>query len=248
MVFSVRAHRGGYAGNAAADHTRCALRDRRRAGSRGRSRTWARTVCQADRLRRAPGRRASDETHRQGARGPGLPPWTAGRIRAKSLDAREASRVPSRQAFSEGGQSLRRPLRQRSEVDESTRTAERIRRVLLRRPAREGVDDIMPLDDVEHAYIVAVLHLCRGNQSRTAVRLGIGRSTLLRRIRSLKLRRMLRELEREKAAAKIRQQATRAPRARRLTAARTRKRPRPSLRLSGWPFVATRSRRRRSRH
>jgi len=117
-------------------------------------------------------------------------------------------------------------------VDESAKTAERIRRVLLRRPARGGVDDIMPLDEVEHAYIVAVLHLCRGNQSRTAIRLGIGRSTLLRRIRSLKLRRMLRELEREKVAAAVQKRAAGVSRTRRRSAVR-RRRPRVSSRRRG---------------
>lgn len=173
-----------------------------------------------------------------------FPPWTAGRIHAKShphLDAREAPGIPSRPAFTEGTDtSLRRRLQQRSEAAESARTAERIRRVLLRRPAREGIDEILPLDEVEHAYIVAALQLCRGNQSLTATRLGIGRSTLLRRIRSLKLRRMLRELDREKAA-----QRARAPRARPRAATKTRKRARPSSRLARRASRATRARRRR---
>ncbi len=56
----------------------------------------------------------------------------------------------------------------------------------------------MALDKVEAVYIVATLDLLRGNQSLAARRLGIGRTTMRRRIEALRLRSMLREIEREK--------------------------------------------------
>jgi len=85
---------------------------------------------------------------------------------------------------------------------EAGETAAKIQRVLLRKP--QAARDIMGLDKVERAYLIATLDLLRGNQSMTARRLGIGRTTMRRRIHSLKLRGMLKDLERERRAVRKR--------------------------------------------
>ena len=94
--------------------------------------------------------------------------------------------------------------------------AERVRRILLSRGRPLSISDIVPIDDVERAYIIAVLHMCRGNQSLAARRLGIGRNTLRRRILSLRLRLLVRDirLERRRGAEQARavRRPARAPR------------------------------------
>jgi len=64
----------------------------------------------------------------------------------------------------------------------STITAERIRAVLGRRPRRRLAPEITPLHQMECDYIFAALTRCGGNQSMAARRLGIGRSTLIRKL------------------------------------------------------------------
>ena len=63
-------------------------------------------------------------------------------------------------------------------------SAERIRAVLGRRPRRHAAPDVFPLRQLERDYIAAVLWNCNWNQSLAARRLGIGRNTLLRKIKS----------------------------------------------------------------
>ena len=66
-------------------------------------------------------------------------------------------------------------------------TAERIRTVLGRRPRRHVAPDVFPLRELERDYIGTVLARCHWNQSLAARRLGIGRNTLMRKIKSFKL-------------------------------------------------------------
>ncbi|HEY2387035.1 MAG TPA: sigma 54-interacting transcriptional regulator [Candidatus Binatia bacterium] len=68
-------------------------------------------------------------------------------------------------------------------------TAERIRTVLGRRPRRYVAPDVFPLRELERDYIATVLARCNWNQSLAARRLGIGRNTLMRKIKSFKLER-----------------------------------------------------------
>jgi two-component system response regulator HydG len=67
-------------------------------------------------------------------------------------------------------------------------TAERIRAVLGRRPRRYAAPDVFPLRQLERDYIAGVLTSCNWNQSLAARRLGIGRNTLMRKIKSFGLR------------------------------------------------------------
>lgn len=62
-------------------------------------------------------------------------------------------------------------------------SAERIRAVLGRRPRRYAAQDVFPLRQLERDYIATVLCRCNWNQSLAARRLGIGRNTLLRKIK-----------------------------------------------------------------
>ena len=62
-------------------------------------------------------------------------------------------------------------------------SAERIRAVLGRRPRRYAAADVFPLRQLERDYIATVLSRCNWNQSLAARRLGIGRNTLLRKIK-----------------------------------------------------------------
>ncbi len=66
-------------------------------------------------------------------------------------------------------------------------TAERVRTVLGRRPRRHAAPDVFPLRALERDYIATVLARCNWNQSLAARRLGIGRNTLMRKIKSFKL-------------------------------------------------------------
>ena len=66
-------------------------------------------------------------------------------------------------------------------------TAERVRTVLGRRPRRHVAPDVFPLRSLERDYIATVLARCNWNQSLAARRLGIGRNTLMRKIKSFKL-------------------------------------------------------------
>jgi DNA-binding NtrC family response regulator len=66
-------------------------------------------------------------------------------------------------------------------------TAERIRAVLGRRPRRYAAPDVFPLRQLERDYIAGVLTSCNWNQSLAARRLGIGRNTLMRKIKTFGL-------------------------------------------------------------
>ncbi|MBI3767899.1 MAG: sigma-54-dependent Fis family transcriptional regulator [Deltaproteobacteria bacterium] len=70
------------------------------------------------------------------------------------------------------------------ETRTSTITVELVRAVLRRLAQRAYSLDVLPLERVESDYIMAALALCDGNQTLTARRLGIGRSTLLRKLKA----------------------------------------------------------------
>jgi two-component system response regulator HydG len=61
---------------------------------------------------------------------------------------------------------------------------EHLRAVLGRRPREQPMPDVFPLRELERDYIQAVLISCNWNQSLAARRLGIGRNTLLRKIKA----------------------------------------------------------------
>jgi len=63
-------------------------------------------------------------------------------------------------------------------------SAARIRTVLGRWPDRHAAPGMVPLDEFEDAYITRTLGRCNGNKALAARRLGIGRNTLLRRIKA----------------------------------------------------------------
>ncbi len=63
-------------------------------------------------------------------------------------------------------------------------SAEVVRKVLHGTPRPEASLGVLPLDRIERDYIVAALALCDGNQTLAARRLGIGRSTLLRKLKT----------------------------------------------------------------
>ncbi len=65
-----------------------------------------------------------------------------------------------------------------------TITGELVRRTLRTLARATPSLDVSPLERVESDYIAAALALCDGNQTLTARRLGIGRSTLLRKLKS----------------------------------------------------------------
>jgi DNA-binding NtrC family response regulator len=67
-------------------------------------------------------------------------------------------------------------------------TPERIRTVLGRRPRRYAAPHVFPLRQLERDYIAGVLSSCNWNQSLAARRLGIGRNTLMRKIKTFGLR------------------------------------------------------------
>jgi DNA-binding NtrC family response regulator len=67
-------------------------------------------------------------------------------------------------------------------------TAETVRIVLARRGRRAAAHDILPLDRLEYEYIRTAVARCGGNQSLAARRLGIGRSTLIRKLRGIPAR------------------------------------------------------------
>jgi DNA-binding NtrC family response regulator len=60
---------------------------------------------------------------------------------------------------------------------------EHVRAVLGRRSRQHPAPDVFPLRDLERDYIASVLAGCNWNQSLAARRLGIGRNTLLRKIK-----------------------------------------------------------------
>ena len=62
-----------------------------------------------------------------------------------------------------------------------------IRTALGRRPIRNAAADVYPLRQLEREYIATVLLSCNWNQALAARRLGIGRNTLKRKIRSFRL-------------------------------------------------------------
>jgi DNA-binding NtrC family response regulator len=61
---------------------------------------------------------------------------------------------------------------------------EHLRAVLGRRSREQPMPDVFPLRELERDYIQAVLISCNWNQSLAARRLGIGRNTLLRKIKT----------------------------------------------------------------
>ena len=67
-------------------------------------------------------------------------------------------------------------------------TAALIRGTLGARPRRKSGLEIVPLEQLKSEYILTALALCNGNQSLAARRLGIGRSTLIRKLRATSAR------------------------------------------------------------
>jgi DNA-binding NtrC family response regulator len=63
-------------------------------------------------------------------------------------------------------------------------TAELVRRTLRGARRRTAPLEVLPLERIESDYILAALALCDGNQTLAARRLGIGRSTLLRKLKA----------------------------------------------------------------
>jgi len=63
-------------------------------------------------------------------------------------------------------------------------SADRIKTELGARPRRYVAPGIAPLRQVERDYLLSVMQRCGGNQTLAARRLGIGRSTLLRRLQA----------------------------------------------------------------
>lgn len=61
---------------------------------------------------------------------------------------------------------------------------DRIRAELGTRPRRHVASGIVPLRQIEQDYLISAMQRCGGNQTLAARRLGIGRSTLLRRLQS----------------------------------------------------------------
>ena len=51
-------------------------------------------------------------------------------------------------------------------------------------PGSGFTSEVVPLAELEHAYVRYVLSLCDGNKSETARRLGIARNTLARKLES----------------------------------------------------------------
>jgi len=75
-------------------------------------------------------------------------------------------------------------MRMRLETHTGTITAELVRKTLRNNVDRTPFFDVLPLERIETDYIVAALALCDGNQTLAARRLGIGRSTLLRKLKA----------------------------------------------------------------
>ncbi len=71
----------------------------------------------------------------------------------------------------------------RLETRTGTITAEIVRKALRHHIDRPSSTDVLPLDRIETDYIISALALCDGNQTLAARRLGIGRSTLLRKLK-----------------------------------------------------------------
>jgi DNA-binding NtrC family response regulator len=63
-------------------------------------------------------------------------------------------------------------------------SADRVKAELGARPRRHLAPGIVPLRQVERDYLLSVMQRCGGNQTLAARRLGIGRSTLLRRLQA----------------------------------------------------------------
>lgn len=63
-------------------------------------------------------------------------------------------------------------------------TAELVRKVLRASSRAVQSAEVLPLERIESDYILAALALCEGNQTLAARRLGIGRSTLLRKLKA----------------------------------------------------------------
>jgi two-component system response regulator HydG len=75
------------------------------------------------------------------------------------------------------------------ETRAGTISADLVRKTLRRLEQLPPSVDVLPLDRIESDYILAALALCDGNQTLTARRLGIGRSTLLRKLKTTAPRR-----------------------------------------------------------
>jgi DNA-binding NtrC family response regulator len=90
------------------------------------------------------------------------------------------------------------------EIRTGTITADIIRKALRELTQRAPSLDVLPLERIETDYIVAALALCDGNQTLTARRLGIGRSTLLRKLKAGTPRRDTRREELPAAGPRVR--------------------------------------------
>lgn len=66
-----------------------------------------------------------------------------------------------------------------------TITATVVQSVLARRPRRRAGAEVAPLQQIEDEYLLASMERCGWNRSLAARRLGIGRNTLLRKLRNL---------------------------------------------------------------
>jgi DNA-binding NtrC family response regulator len=76
-----------------------------------------------------------------------------------------------------------------AEIRTGSITAELVRKTLRTTTRPTTTTDVLPLDRIEYDYILAALALCDGNQTLAARRLGIGRSTLLRKLKTTAHRR-----------------------------------------------------------
>jgi DNA-binding NtrC family response regulator len=79
-------------------------------------------------------------------------------------------------------------------------SAASIRTILGRWPHLRAAPGVVPLDEFEDAYITRTLVRCNGNKALAARRLGIGRNTLLRRIKTIKLEAVADDRKRHGAA------------------------------------------------
>ena len=82
-------------------------------------------------------------------------------------------------------------------------SAARIRTVLGRWPHQHAAPGVIPLDEFEDAYIIRTLGRCNGNKALAARRLGIGRNTLLRRIKTITLEAVTEDAKWHGAAAAV---------------------------------------------
>jgi transcriptional regulator of acetoin/glycerol metabolism len=110
--------------------------------------------------------------------------WGAGAVGLSRLAVAELTSY----AWPGNSRDSSRPSRRSWHVTRTEVTPERIRAVLGRRPRRYAAPDVFPLRQLERDYIAGVLSSCNWNQSLAARRLGIGRNTLMRKIKTFGLR------------------------------------------------------------